>query len=86
MVPGMTERERRVADLQRLEWLADAVVGPARVSAGPLFPPGNRAHLRSEFVRRGAGIEVAIQVRCFLLNWWHRSRPLPCRAANRFIG
>ena len=28
MVPGMTERERRAADAQRLEWLNDAVLGP----------------------------------------------------------
>lgn len=30
MVPGMTERDRRIADMQRLEWLADARFGPAR--------------------------------------------------------
>lgn len=30
MVPGMTERERRMADVVRLEWLADAQNGPAR--------------------------------------------------------
>ena len=34
MVPGLSERERRAADVQRLEWLADAVLGPARSSAG----------------------------------------------------
>ena len=32
MVPGMTERERLIADMQRLEWLCDAVIGPARSS------------------------------------------------------
>jgi len=32
MVPGMTERERLAADLRRLEWLADAQLGPTRVS------------------------------------------------------
>jgi hypothetical protein len=32
MVPGMTERERLAADVQRMEWLADARLGPARVS------------------------------------------------------
>jgi hypothetical protein len=29
MVPGISERERLVADMQRLEWLADAYAGPA---------------------------------------------------------
>jgi len=28
MVPGLSERERRIADVQRQEWLADAVLGP----------------------------------------------------------
>ena len=32
MVPGMTERERLIADMRRLEWLSDAVIGPARMS------------------------------------------------------
>ena len=32
MVPGMTERERLITDMQRLEWLCDAVIGPARSS------------------------------------------------------
>ncbi len=32
MVPGLTERERLIADTQRLEWLCDAVIGPARPS------------------------------------------------------
>ena len=32
MVPGLTERERLIADMQRLEWLCDAVIGPARSS------------------------------------------------------
>jgi hypothetical protein len=34
MVPGLSERERRAADVQRLKWLADAVLGPARSSGG----------------------------------------------------
>lgn len=29
MVPGMTERDRLIADSQRIEWLADARFGPA---------------------------------------------------------
>jgi hypothetical protein len=28
MVPGLTERERLIADTRRLEWLCDAVIGP----------------------------------------------------------
>ena len=32
MVPGLTERERLIADKQRLEWLSDEVIGPARFS------------------------------------------------------
>ena len=32
MVPGMTERERLMTEVQRLEWLCDAVIGPARSS------------------------------------------------------
>jgi hypothetical protein len=53
MVPGMTERERLAADVQRLEWLADAVLGPPRPSGGhpsrigrsaeaPRVPPSTR--------------------------------------------
>jgi hypothetical protein len=41
MVPGMTERERRIADMQRLAWLADATLGPTRIgfsSAEPASP------------------------------------------------
>jgi hypothetical protein len=34
----MTERDRRIADAQRLEWLADAVVGPARMSNASNWP------------------------------------------------
>ena len=29
MVPGITERERRIADAQRLAWLTEAREGPA---------------------------------------------------------
>ena len=31
MGPGMTERERLSTDTQRLEWLCDTVIGPARM-------------------------------------------------------
>jgi hypothetical protein len=44
VVPGMTERERRAADLQRLAWLADAIVGPTGLPCGNKLGvlPGNR--------------------------------------------
>ena len=35
MVPGLTERERRAADVRRLEWLADSMVGPMHVTWEP---------------------------------------------------
>ena len=38
MVPGLTERERRSADVQRLDWLAEAMVGPMRVKCEPNRP------------------------------------------------
>ena len=44
MVPGMTERDRRIADAQRLEWLADAVVGPARMSNASNWPISGESH------------------------------------------
>lgn len=33
MVPGMIERERLAADVQRREWLVDARVGPSRLTS-----------------------------------------------------
>lgn len=38
MVPGMTERDRLVADTQRLEWLSGAGIGPARRTYEPAPP------------------------------------------------
>jgi hypothetical protein len=35
MVPGITERERRAAELQRLTWLAEARLGSAIVGDRP---------------------------------------------------
>ncbi len=32
MVPGMTERDGLAADVQRIAWLADAVLGPTRTN------------------------------------------------------
>lgn len=31
MVPGITERDRLAADIRRLDWLADATLGPTRI-------------------------------------------------------
>jgi hypothetical protein len=53
MVPGMTERERRAADLQRLEWLADAVLGPPLPGGRPIVPSGSRHSLPLAWRRRG---------------------------------
>ena len=52
MVPGLTERERLIADMQRLEWLCDAVIGPAR-SPGRRAPRiGSSAEASSKLVSR----------------------------------
>lgn len=40
MVPGMAERERRIADAQRRGWLAEVVVGPARTTTSLARGPG----------------------------------------------
>lgn len=85
MVPGMTERKRRAADLQRLEWLADAVLGSAKVSAGPVVPPGSRYSLPSVLVRQGMATGVVSQTHRFHLIWPGRKTPLLRRATNRLI-
>jgi hypothetical protein len=63
MVPGLSERERLATDVQRLEWLADAVLGPTRPSGGrasrfggsaeapPVPPPYRRNASRSHKVQ-----------------------------------
>jgi hypothetical protein len=55
MVPGMTERERLAADVQRLEWLADATLGPGRHSQPPGadVPSGSRYAVPLGLCRRG---------------------------------
>ena len=42
MVPGMTERGRLAADVQRLEWLADARISPGRLTALSIKPDGDK--------------------------------------------
>jgi hypothetical protein len=57
MVPGMTERDRHIADAQLLDWLAEARLGPTRltrgpdriVQAGPKLPGLVPGHWRREF-------------------------------------
>ena len=62
MVPGMTERERLAADMQRLEWLADATFGPThlpRPPSPPAVPTGTRHSLPLGFcIRDGALVHV----------------------------
>lgn len=55
MVPGMTERERLAADVRRLEWLADARLGPGRCSrpSRPAIPSGSRSTVPLGVCRRG---------------------------------
>jgi hypothetical protein len=55
MVPGMTKRERLAADVQRLEWLADATLGPRRLSRlpRPAVPSGNHHTVPLGFCRHG---------------------------------
>ena len=56
MVPGMTERERLAADVQRLQWLADASLGPThlpRPPGPPAVPSGTRHSVPLGLCRRG---------------------------------
>ena len=56
MIPGMTEREYRAAELRQLEWLADAQLGPTRVSwplARSGAPASSRPTLPLGLWRRG---------------------------------
>ena len=55
-MPGMTERDRLATDIQRMTWLADAVVGPIRIGHQFGSPPGNvaqRPNLLLGIWRRG---------------------------------
>jgi hypothetical protein len=58
MVPGMTERERLAADVQRLEWLADATLGPRLLSPPPRLsiPSGSRYAVPLGLCHRGFAI------------------------------
>jgi hypothetical protein len=59
MVPGMTERERHAADMQRLEWLADAMLGPTqlpRPPGPPAVPSGTRHSVPLGLCRRNVAL------------------------------
>ena len=58
MVPGMFERERLAADMQRLEWLAAAMLGPGRSSRlrRTAVPSGTRRTVPLGLCRRGFAI------------------------------
>lgn len=56
MVPAMTERERKAADVRRLEWLANATLGPApsgHASTLAADEPRNRPAFPIGLWRRG---------------------------------
>ncbi len=63
MVPGMFERERLAADAQRLEWLAEASIGSARLTT-PLHQDraGSGQHAASaiDLWRRGLALSVVL--------------------------
>lgn len=60
MVPGMNERERLAADVQRLEWLAEARLGPLLPRARPIVPSGSRYSL--PLASWGRGIASAVKL------------------------
>ena len=70
MVPGMTERERLAADMRRLEWLSDAVIGPtwmAHESGLPEVASGSRPVLPFGTWRRGLASALVFGKRVRLL-------------------
>ena len=69
MVPGMTERERLAADMRRLEWLAEAQLGPARVSWTPTrtVTAGSRPALPLGLWRRGIASALVLGQRVRML-------------------
>ena len=79
MVPGMSERERLAADLRRLDWLADAALGPARIgcalTASPMAEP-SRAALPIGLWRRGLSSARVLGQRILL------RRPAPAAALS----
>ena len=85
MVPGMNERERIAADMQRLEWLAEARLGPLQPRARPVVPSGSRYSLPLAFWGRGTA--AALNLRRRVSKAWPRlASPLPKRATLWLIG
>ena len=77
MVPGMTERERLAAEQRRLEWLAAARFGPARLRPAP-------ARCASEPARRHALIgSLKNGISAAVLSVVRRVRPAQLETANR---
>lgn len=70
MVPGMTERERLAADVRRLEWLADARLGPRQIPSPPDRPAvlsGTRYSVPLGFCRRGFAMALDLSRRVPLI-------------------
>lgn len=65
MVPGMSERERLAADIQRLEWLADVTLGPGRLSQARHtgVPSGIRYAIPLGMCRRGFEMAHGLRLR-----------------------
>jgi hypothetical protein len=65
MVPGMSERERLAADMQRLEWLADATLGPGRLPRARHtgVPSGSRYAIPLGLCRRGFAMAHGLRLR-----------------------
>jgi hypothetical protein len=81
MVPGMSERERLATEMQRMVWLADAVLGPSRLPAGPIVPLGSRYDLLVGLCRRGIAMALGLGRRACRRSL-RLIRPLPKRAAD----
>jgi hypothetical protein len=84
MVPGMSERKRLATEMQRLEWLADAVRGSSRHPAGPMVPLGSRYDLLVGLCRRGIAMALGLGRRTCRRSL-RLIRPPPKRAADNVI-
>jgi hypothetical protein len=70
MVPGITERERLAADVRRLEWLAEARLGPTRVDHSSPRSRGDRPSRPSPalgLTRHGLALALQLMRRVRLL-------------------
>ena len=78
MVPGMAERERLAADAQRLQWLAEARLGPIAIGETPLGEGRTAGPPLSPLRVRRLGLAVAS-----LLGQRFRPRSFGFKAATR---